>query len=102
MAIENPEAIRFVNEQVRPSAEKIRGLKAEIDATMVAWFAGVDASIPNDAREVLADGREGEGVSRLTGADIHNFMARLASIQEGLSGKETIIEKPCVRPLKVG
>lgn len=97
--IRDPEAIRFVNEQVRPLCEKARGLAAETQAMQTTWFAGLNASFPNDGT-VLDDGREGEGVSRLTCAQINSAVGVLIAMA-GQANAE-IVAKPCVRPLSAG
>ena len=100
--ITDAEAIRFVNEVIRPTAEKMRGLKAEIDAATVAWFAGLNSAITNTA-DLLDDGREAEGVSRLTGADVVNLITQMMAYQTQLNagGVASVISKPCVRTLQV-
>jgi hypothetical protein len=100
--ITNPEAIRFCDEQVRPLAEKMRALKAEADATMVDWYGGINAEIPNDA-SAIDDGRESEGVSRMTGINVNSFMAQVAGYQTQLNagGVADVISMPCVRTLEV-
>ena len=97
--ITDPQAIRFVNEQVRPLAEALRAFKARSDAAVVDWYAGLNAMFPNDASPVV-DGREAEGVSRLTGQDINDVMYILATAVAGMG--DAIIAKPCVRPIQVG
>lgn len=99
--ITDPQAIRFTNEVIRVKAEQVRALKAEIDSAMAAWFGGINSLIPNSAEEALDDGRESEGVSRLTGADINALVTQLAGIQTALNaaGVADVISKPCVRPL---
>jgi hypothetical protein len=69
----------------------------------VSWFGGINSLIPNSAEEAVADGRESEGVSRLTGADVNNLVTQLAAFQAQLSaeGVPTVISKPCVRALRV-
>ena len=98
MAITNPESIRFVNEQVRPLCEKVRALNAEINAMQTLWFSGLNNTFPNTT-EAVDDGRDSEGVSRLTGANINSAVGILIAM-EGASNAE-IIQKPCVRPLSV-
>jgi hypothetical protein len=99
--ITNPEAILFSNEVIRPLAEKMRGLKAEIDAATVQWFGGLDAVITGG--DTLQDGREDEGVSRLTGSDIVNLITQMITYQTQLdqAGVDNIVQKPCVRTLGV-
>ena len=98
--ITDPQAIKFVNEQVRVLAEKTRQLKVEIDAIEADWFNGINTLI--SGQENVIDGREAEGVSRLTGSDVVNLMTQLLAIQSILdgSGVEGVIAKPCVRPLR--
>lgn len=102
MAITNPQASKFANEQVRPQAERIRALKAEIDAMMVQWFGGMAELIPDSAQESLEDGREAQGVSRLTGADIRSFIVVAQALQTTLdtAGYAGVISKPTVRPMR--
>jgi hypothetical protein len=99
--ITDAEAIRFVNEVIRPTAEKMRGLDAEIDAALVTWFAGINAKIANDASPIL-DGREDEGVSRLLGSDVVNMVTQMSVYQTALnqSGVANVVSKPCVRRLE--
>lgn len=94
--ITDPQAIRFTNETVRPLCEKLRALAAEIAAAQTIWFGGINALFPNDTT-ALADGRENEGVSRLTGANVNSAMGVLIAVA-GATNAE-IIAKPCVRPL---
>jgi len=94
--ISNPQAIRFVNEQVRPLCEKLRALKAEFDALSPIWYGGINTVITNSTQDAIADGREDEGISRLTGADIHGAVAQFLAI----TPNSEIIAKPCVNPLR--
>lgn len=99
MAITDPEAIKFVNQYIRPMCENIRYMKARGDDFAVKW-AQISSDFPNDANEAVEDGRDAEGISRLTGADINAvatvFAALLGDIDLAAAG---IIAKPCVRPL---
>jgi hypothetical protein len=101
--VSNAEAIRFVNEQIRPLAESVRALKARIDAATVKWFGGINTTIGTSADDAIADGREAEGVSRLTAADVTGLMTQLLAIQATLDGAGVagVVEKPCVRTLEV-
>ena len=100
--ITSPNAIKFVNEQIRPIAETIRALKYQIDAIIVDWFAGQNVTISNTA-DAIEDGRETEGVSRLVGSDVVNVVSQLVAIQSLLNqaGVVNIIAKPCVRTLAI-
>jgi len=96
MAITDPQAIRFCDEQVRPMCERVRALMAELDEMGITWEGGVGALFPADA-SLVEDGRENEGVSRLTGMDINQVMTVLQAILG--ANNEQIISKPCVRSL---
>lgn len=101
--ITNPEALKFVAEEIRPLAEKFRALKVYVDAALVKWWGGgISALVPNDSSPV-ADGREAEGVSRLTGVDINNLVTQLAAYQTALNaaGVADVVSKPCVRSITV-
>ncbi len=100
--ITSAEAIRYTNEVIRPLAEEFRALKVRVDAALVQWFAGMDKTITNDASAVK-DGRDSEGVSRLSGSDIVNFISQLAAFQAQLNaaGVANVVAKPCVRALSV-
>lgn len=101
--ITNEEAIRYVNEQVRPIAERMRSLKIEIDAALVDWNAGLDTLIGSSAANNLLDGREDEGVSRLTAADITALGVEMITYQAQLevAGVAETVSKPCVRTVQV-
>lgn len=96
--ITDPQSIRFVNEQIRPLAEKLRALITKITSAETDWFAGLNAKFPNDTTAVT-DNRDGEGVSRLTGADINSIMSVAIAMRN--AGNTQIVAKPCVRPLSV-
>jgi hypothetical protein len=95
-AITNQEAIRLVNEQVRPLCEKVRALTAEIAAMKTTWDGGINAVIGSNANDTLEDGREAEGVSRLNALQITQAVGQLT----GITPNAEIIAKPCVRPLE--
>ena len=100
--ITDAQAIKFVNEQIRPLAEKVRALKAEIDGCTTDWFAGVNTIVGTSADDSIDDGREDEGISRLTASDVTGVMTQLLAIQTTLNGGGVsgVIARPCVRPLE--
>lgn len=103
MAITNAQVIDWVNNVLRPMAEDMRNLDAEIDAALITWFAQISANTPNSGAETLEDGRDADGVSRLTGADINSFVTQMVAYQTQLNaaGVADVISKPTVRPLQV-
>lgn len=100
MPITDPQAIRFCNEAIRPLCERVRALKADVDALGIEWFGGLSSLFPNDS-SVVEDGRTAEGVSRLTGADVTNAITQFLAFQTQLNqaGVAGVISKPCVRLL---
>jgi hypothetical protein len=101
--VTNPEAIKFVNEIVRPLAEEARALKYLIDHAASKWFAGIDDEIGSSVGDAIADGREGQGVSRLTAKDVTDFLGTLNGIRQLMdtTNEFDIVLKPCVRALRV-
>ena len=96
--ITDAEAIKFVNEYIRPMCENIRYMKARGDDFALKW-AQVSSDFPNDSSPV-EDGRESEGISRLTGADIQAVAFVFNSLLGNIDATATaVIAKPCVRPL---
>ena len=100
MAITDPEAIKFVNEYIRPMCENVRYMGAR-GADFANKWAQISALFPNDALETVEDGRENQGVSRLTGADINAVAGAFTLLLSEISGAaaQAVISKPCVRPL---
>ena len=100
MAITDPEAIKFVNEYIRPMCENVRYMGARGSDFVNKW-AQVAGSFPDSALETVEDGREGQGVSRLTGADINAVAGVFTLLLSEISGAtaQAVISKPCVRPL---
>lgn len=99
MAITDPQAIRFVNEVIRPLSEEARALKARIAAAQTQWFAGLNQAFPNDI-SIVEDGRhDTEGVSVLTGANVNSSMSVLIGAANQLN--DEIVSLPCVRQLEV-
>lgn len=103
--ITNEEFIRWVNEVIRPLAETLRSAGLTVDSTIDEWnrnYLGLLGGL-DGADDVVLDGRESQGVSRLTGADIKAFIAAISALQSGYqAGKMTdVIYKPCVKPVTI-
>jgi len=99
MAITEPEAIKFVNEYIRPMCENIRYSNARGADFAIKW-AGLSGDFPNDPTDIVEDGREAEGVSRLSGADIQAVATVFTQLLSDLTPTgQAIIQKPCIRPL---
>lgn len=105
MPIDDPQAIRFTNEVVRPLCERIRSLKADIDAARASYDGTVGTFFFGHNAETVEDGRAAEGVSRLTGNDVLAFVDLVLYQQKAALdavGVPAIIAKPCVRSLITG
>jgi len=100
--ITNPEAIKFCNEYLRPISEQVRKLKAQIDDLLIKWNSGVGTIIGTSVDDNIDDGRDAEGISRLTAADVVAVGLQLIAIQTQLdvTGVMEKITLPCVRPLQ--
>ena len=98
----NAQVNKYVNEDVRTLCETVRALKARLDSSLLRWYQISDV-VPNDTTLIVDPAREGEGLTPLTGADIHSVMYNLTVIQNTLDagGVASVIEKPCVRSLEV-
>jgi hypothetical protein len=101
MAITDPEAIRYANESIRPLSEQLRALVFQLEALEEA-VDRIMPMIPNDATEIVEDGREAEGISRLTGADVHALVQVRAAVLNLVTPEiRDVVLKACVRPLTV-
>ncbi len=99
--ITDPEAIRFINEVIRPLAEDARALFAKLQAADEV-VNRILPTIGNRPTDLVLDGRAAEGVSQISGADIHG----LAAIRTAMLGMATpvvqeLISKVSVRPLNI-
>lgn len=102
--ITDAEAIRFVNEQIRPMAERLRDLNALMGYARGLWVGGGLAGHFASDADTVEDGRAGEGVSRLTALDVSSLVGELATILTRFeeAGIMDVIRKPCVRPMQIG
>ncbi len=97
--ITNPNTILFINQVVRPIAEKARAFDLLVDNASTQWFAGINTTVPNLTSELVDDKRESEGVSRLNGADVNSLMTIIIAMKAASNAE--IVQKPCVRALEV-
>lgn len=96
--VTDPEAVRFVSQQVRPLCERARALMAEITSMSVTWFAGKNTVIGTGSGHVI-EARSSEGVNDLTEDQVTNAVANLIAV--AAAGNSQVLSVPCVRPLTV-
>ena len=102
MPVSDPVAIAFVNQQVRMNAETTRAAFAQLEAYLGNWQAFAATLIPPDGGSI-EDGREAEGVTRVTAAEVNAFTALAAQIAAIASDPANAagvaaLQKLCVRP----
>ena len=101
--MDNPQAIRFVNQRARVRAEDLRRLYYLLSDDLAQWNSGINLEIANNSEVDIEDGRANEGVSRLTGEDVHTLMARLLAVLNVLDAAYAmdVVTKACVRELDI-
>ena len=102
MPITDPQAIRFVNEVVRPLCEQKRQYMANVAAARASYDAMIGTFFYGHDNEAIVDGRDAEGVSRLTGSDVLAWVAQALYAEKtayDASGVANTYGKPCVRSL---
>jgi len=103
--ITNPIIVKFSNERIRPLAERVRNLKANIDDAAALWTTEVLPLLAGNVDgDILDDGRALEGITALTKKDIVDLVAVIGSIKVTLdvAGVMDTVRRPTVRPLKTG
>lgn len=74
MAIDNPQAVKFCNEQVRTLADKYAQLYYAAKTVSDVYVAqGMAALIPNTA-DIVVDGSASDGRAQITGAKVTGFV----------------------------
>lgn len=98
MAITNPQAVRFANQEVRTVADKAAAYYWQAKAFLAEWDAnGLGSVIPNDATELVVDGSAEDGRGPITGKDINNLKGHIetmvADLEANASLKLNILSK---------
>lgn len=100
-AITDQQALKFVDERIRPLAEKIRQLEAEVEGMELEWFSGLDFS---QTGTDTIENRSSEGLPTLTWNEIGSMITILTAARDTVTetgGGPGLVEKVCVRPLRV-
>ena len=72
--IDNPQAVTFANEYVRPGGDKIAQLYYTLDLMEDVWTAQNIASLIPNTTDVIVDGSATDGRSSITGADVRDLI----------------------------
>ena len=107
MAFDDPRAVSYVNENLRPLCEKLRAIQAELQTSLAKYVVEIaPITAAADPADILADGREDEGVSRLSAGDVALVMGlaqALSDLVEDTANQNAVgaMHKACVRPLRI-
>lgn len=86
----------FIDQDLRPYAEKIREVDLESLAIVNRW-AELSAQVPNTTEDVATNRPD---LLPLTGANLHSLVAEAVNKGQTFSG--SVYEKFCVRAAKLG
>lgn len=106
----SPDVNKFLNENARPFAERLRAINFELSAIIYAFQTGVGpaiaAAVAVDPNEVIDDGRAAEGVNQLTVGQVDDLMTFVTSLKTLADAAESVTgmaaaNRACVRPLRI-
>jgi len=100
----DPRVKRFLDERLRVRVEQIRAvILALVREDLSVWDTQISKLVPNNAKELLDDGRASEGISRLSGADVYTIMEGMRKLlsQIDTEADKNAITKAAIRPLDV-
>jgi hypothetical protein len=98
--IDNPQAVKFSNEEIRTLADEIVRVSKHINHAAAEYVAqGLAGQFPNDATEV-DDGSHVDGRSIITGADV-NDMISIASDIKALLESEAGVRLTAIMKVQV-
>ncbi len=103
VTILEPIVTKFLNEELRPMAERVNGLEALLDDLVQAYDGEVKPILNGYAApDIIDDGRAAQGVSVLSKNDIVKFMLHATAIRDAIQDADRgELRKPVVRPLSV-
>lgn len=88
--ITDPVYLKFVNERLRPMCERLRDIDLEIQDILTAWNGWVKQTVTaNVASDPVADGRDAEGVTRLTKNDVKVAVDVFVLVEAAISSLAT-------------
>jgi hypothetical protein len=105
-----PDVTKFLNESLRPFAEKLRAMNFELSALRYAYATGVgpiiDAAVAVDPDEMIDDGRAAEGVNQLSVGQVAALMGMITELKALVDADASLAgmaagNRACVRPLRI-
>lgn len=79
--IEDPRAVKFANERIRPLADKVASMWMALQAVGAEFQAkGIADVVPDKPDEIVADGSDVDGRTPISGHDIHQMIALIADL----------------------
>jgi hypothetical protein len=101
--VTNPLIVSFVNERVRPNAERVRALLYTLDDLRAMWTNGdfMAAKAEHDSGDVIIDGHD--DAPPLTIGDLGTFVNRMYQLQAVLEAANAmdVVHGACVRPIEI-
>lgn len=81
MAIDNPQAVKFCNEEVRTVADKAAAYYWQAKAFLAEWSAqNLGSIIPDDPLQIIVDGSAEDGRGPITGRDVNNLKTHIEAM----------------------
>jgi hypothetical protein len=102
--ITEPDVTTYVNQVVRPMADRMVGLKLALDAELATWNAHVGpllVSLGAQAADPIHDGSELDGRTTITYNDLLLFVTQMTNLQTSWNGVGVfdVINKPRVNTI---
>lgn len=88
---DNPQAVRIANERIRPLADKMAGLYADIADILLDAKASDWASVFPPDKELIADGADRDGRTPIGNMDILILLKSITGLYENLTANPEAI-----------
>lgn len=94
--INNPQLTSFCNERLRPFADRVAALDAEIPAILSTYIArSLETLITKTPADLIADGSDVDGRTRVIGDDVFKiiaFMNDFKAILDKLGARDIVFK----------
>jgi hypothetical protein len=100
--ITHPIIVKFLNEQARPHAETALRDFIQNEEFLADYTQSIEPLLEGLADDdLIQDGREGEGVTRVTVGQLRAFITVLRALDTGLDGSRPVVRHLTVRNVMV-